>query len=69
MCRIQQFRFDESVRGERREMRPEISEQTRRRVLHFLLRNVTLSAPDSHCKVQAGALNRVFILGGTQAPV
>lgn len=29
MCaELQQFRFDESVRGERREMRPEISEQT-----------------------------------------
>lgn len=25
---LQQLRFDESVRGERREMRPEISEQT-----------------------------------------
>ena len=31
MCaELQQFRFDESVRGERREMRPEISEQTRK---------------------------------------
>lgn len=29
MCaELQQFRFDESVRDERREMRPEISEQT-----------------------------------------